>query len=650
MICKNCGREIPNDFKTCPICGADTGVIENDSPVGEEPDTIEIVEPIINSTDNDVVNNADSIEEDLVSDVAEELVENNRLTEESEIRNNSIDEADDLAHSEESSVEVEEDDDDMSKAFAEFEAQMNAPSEKSAETTTTDTINQEDASSFNGTDEQSKSTNEPGKESVDPDTKKDTGATGNNIGDKIKKAKDIGSKVTEKSRKTVPAEAITSLVKWDALILVLSIIWSALGGIGVAVLIGILAIAVLDFVLIQRARIGKSEDKGKGSNKRFVAIAVIALALTCVGSYLIAPANAAMRSIKAGDVDSAKATIESKIKGRNVQEKLFDSNVDRYYKSVVSDYKAGKIDAAEVKEMLYPLSEILDSKAGDKISALITSIDAYNQGKAFFDNKNYIDAISLLSKVVKDHPKYQDAQDMIEKAKETYKKDLFAKVGSPSNLDECVSALELLKDASEALKDDQEIIAKQDEIKTVYITLLDKEVNSKLADYDYEGANDLVNTAKKLVGDDAEIGKLQSLVNDSKPKTLSSFHIINEDNTFTDNDVVDTYGNEYDANNSLIIKVWSQRDTEAYATYNIGSESKHIRGTIAVGDDSEEDFDGTIHVLSNHGELFTQRVTRNSKPINIDLDVSDTDTLTFRIDGNEAFEIGYIIIGNMMVY
>lgn len=648
MICKNCGREIPKDVERCPVCNILIGLEKSKDPdINEIHDTSDKNE---SGAAKAMPAEVGTLEEDI--SVAESIkMERNDADTESSKDTDSLLSKENLANGPEKEEEITDasgkDDDDMSRAFALFEEQMNAATETGTETGNVieETGSHEDVSAMIEDDiRQDKDSAESEEEHADSDPEK-AAASSDTTGDKI--SKDIGEKNPDGVTKDISAETITDLVKWDAFILAISIILSSLGGISGAVIIGLLMIAAIDFVIVQRARIGKTKKNEKGANVKFAVIAAIAIMLTCVGSYLIAPANTVMRLIEAKDTGAAKEIVETKIKGRSVQEKLFDRNIDRYYKSVIEDYNGGKLDDTGVKEELNPLIEIMDSEESDKIAAFIASIDAYNQGKVFYDNGNYIEAISLLSKVVKDHQKYQDAQDMIEKAKEKYKEDLFAKVGNPDNLDKCVSALELLEEASDALQDDTEIKQKQDEIKTVYITLLDKEVNDRVNDFDYEGALDIVNKARGLVGEDETISKLQSLVSSIKPEPLSSYHVINGGNVFQQ-DCVDTYGNKYNKNNCIVFTVYSVKEDNSYVTFNIGPESKHIRGTIAVYDSSWKDFECTLHILSDNGELYTERISRDTKPISIDLDVSDTETLTFRADDCEGY--GHIILGNIMVY
>ena len=460
----------------------------------------------------------------------------------------------------------------------------------------------------------------------------------------------VNNKKTPKPKKSnVDAKGIIkSIIRWDALIAIITLIVYGVGGLKFATYIGLITLILVDIMLVRKAW-------AKSINKRmpgivFVLIAIILIALSGVGSYFISPAYAATRALNRGDSDSAKAIISQKIDGNAVQEAVVNRSVDSYYKKTIDDYSSGAIGENEAKKKLYPLTELPNSDTGKKAAEIIKSIDAYNQGKAFYDNKNYTDAISMLSQVSKDFPKYDDAQDMINKSKETYKTDLINNVGSPSSLDECTKALELLTAASEALPDDEDIKIKKDEVTTTYLTLLEKEVNNRLNDLDYEGAMELVSKAKSLLGDNETVNKLQSAIGENQPKTLSSFHIVNEDYSLTDDEVVDTYGNTYDPNNSLILKMWGMKNHDAYATYNVGTSSKIVKGTISVGDASDNEFEGTFSIEVNGIEVEKKTITRDTKPFEISVDVSDTDTITFKGVGKPNYETGYVILGDIMVY
>lgn len=475
-----------------------------------------------------------------------------------------------------------------------------------------------------------------------------------NTAEKVAKVEKKEKPHKQKSSNGSAGAVFKSIIKWDVLIAIITAIIYFVGGIKYALYIGVAAGVLVDFLLIASAR--KNPGKKPLHRVVFIVVAALLIALSGAGSYFVSPANAATRALNNGDSDSAKAIILQKIEGNAVQEAIFNRSVENYYKKTVDEYSSDSISDNEVKNKLSVLGDVLNTDTGKKAAAFIKSIDAYNQGKTFYDNKNYTDAILMLSQVSRDFPKYNEAREMISSSKQTYKDDLFKKIGAPATLEECVNALELLKEATAALPDEKDIILKQEEVSNLYLALLKEEVNKRLSEYDYDGASELVSTARELIGEKEELGSLTTMIIESKPIPLKDLlPEINAEELSkpTENsfETLDSLGNEYSKDNTFMLKSNAFHDEDAYVIFNVGENSKRLKGTIACQhEDTHNQFKATVIIETTEEKRYT--LDREHK-IDIDTSLAGTDRVKITVINNNKDKLssnGKVLLGDFYVY
>ena len=662
MICKNCGKEIPNDMINCPVCGKETGLVSKHEEVRsvEKDEGLIPNETITETSDAIVPENIESgsserDNEIVLNDQDDELEVNVEHNESNE--KELLDNADDTDESNELVLEESED---MAKAFAAFEKQMQQ-SDIQQEYSTDDDSEKEIENASVSTDESKMDAQEYEMPAEEGNNTKENRSPATTAMSKLFRRAERGQEENVATAGAVKADTIKAIIKWDLLILVVSLLLSQLGGIGIMLLLGVLAIAGLDFVMIQKDRIGNSgsEKPSITTNKNFALIAAIAILIAAVGSFVIAPANSAMRAINNDDTESAKTIINKKIDGHGIQEALFEKRVDNIYKNAVEDYKNEKIDDSEVKSVMHKLSDILgkDNIIGKKAESFIGSIDAFNQGKAFYDSKNYPDAMKMLSSVSKDYPKYEKAQEMIANSKDTYKKEMIASIGATNSLDKCEAALETLNEGLKVLPEDSEIELKKKEVSTAYLAIVDKEVKAALDVYDNEKANTIVSTAIKLVGDNETLSNLKKTIAENQPVSLYTLPIINEQNTEeVYQSIKDNFGNEYRECDAYTFRLY-RFDKDGFVTYNTAGNYRRMKGVIAFETDAASDFGVDISIEDANGQsLLKKKITKNSDPITVDVPLDGTERVTIKAsyfyagEGYDFSSGGYVIIGNFKVY
>ena len=448
-------------------------------------------------------------------------------------------------------------------------------------------------------------------------------------------------------------QALKSIIKWDVLITILSSIVYFIGGLKYAMHIGIVAVVLVDILLIARA----TSKKKKLPIVAFTVLALLLIAMAAVGSYFISPANAATRALNSEDADSAQSIIQSKIEGNPVQEKIFTRSVSNYYDKVVKDYSENQ-DDKEVKKKLQPLTKITSSVIGKKATNFIASIDAYTQGKEAYDNKEYVNAVKLLAKVADDFPHYASTQEMISGARDAYKNNLLEEVGAPKTLEECEKALKILYEGTKAFSNDSDIESKANEVKTTYQNMLDSEVKKYIESYESNKAYELIANARELLGNTDEIEELSKLVADVQPISLYTLPIINKANyadTPYDN-VKDTYGNEYQKDSAYLIEINHVQDESGYVKYNTSGGYRRIKGTIAVEEKAGEKYNVDIVIEDQNGQHLKKfTLTRDTKPVDIDINISGVESITFNVKNNNGNIYttpgsGKVILGNFDVY
>lgn len=172
--------------------------------------------------------------------------------------------------------------------------------------------------------------------------------------------------------------------------------------------------------------------------------------------------------------------------------KLFCLNGDLsgYFKNKIdiisADIKNKKISS---EDALIQLSEIkrYNLISNDDINSIATSIDLiqdsiknYNSGVNYFNNKQYVDAISCLKKVSSLDINYIDSIIYLNDSRDKFKESLFTYCDTLVDNDHYSEALSKISDNSSILGSDTDINQKVSDIKTKQQEYLDK--NSAIAE------------------------------------------------------------------------------------------------------------------------------------------------------------------------
>jgi len=189
-----------------------------------------------------------------------------------------------------------------------------------------------------------------------------------------------------------------------------------------------------------------------------VLIIVIATTFVYAGNSLRTFKNA----LKNGDYKEAIKIYDNEIRGNPDKEKQVTSFLKNEIQETLTSYKGGKIT---YNEAINKLQIIINSgfvtedakNALDEVKRINESNIAFENGQKLLANKNYIEGIKELRKVIKDDKNYIKAQELIKNSVDDYKKEVLSKTDDLAKEAEYSSALNIINEALTIIPNDADL-------------------------------------------------------------------------------------------------------------------------------------------------------------------------------------------------
>ena len=274
----------------------------------------------------------------------------------------------------------------------------------------------------------------------------------------------------------------------------------------------------------------KMEDKNENKkNKKNIILIIVGIVIIIAIVEIIKYFNSPVMKFKQNldNVDVSKlqeiySTTQDYDEKKKI-EKIFEDKL----KTIVKEFENGTKgyeDAIEevdrYKEIKGFESDITSSK--ENIEKIKTSKDNFGEGQNYEKDGNMLEAIKSYSKVIElDKSNYQIAQKYIENNKKELKNKILEEVDNLIGNDDYVTANQKLKELQEILKDDNDIIAKSNQIK-------DKAKEQEIEKYKNE-QEITVESAKIIVQDDRYKAlypdMIEVVIKNNSNKTIKDYNV-----------------------------------------------------------------------------------------------------------------------------
>lgn len=432
----------------------------------------------------------------------------------------------------------------------------------------------------------------------------------------------------------------------------------------------------------------KKRNKGKIVFFSVLVILVVAV-IAGISLYFTSPAHQLTSRLKKQDYERVESIYSSKVKGDMIQRFLANRMLQSGITGIMEDYGANKVDFDQAKDYLTTVGKLEGIDAAeeakfqlDKLSKLSKSKSAYEAAEAYYAAGDYAAAISQYQNVAQeDTENYENAQNQIKNATDSYRSQILEKVGTPSTADQYKTAIALVETALKVMPDDAELTSKLNELKSGYAanvkTVAMTEGTDALAAQNYAKAFSLIQAALELNPEDSELLTLLSSsetdyenyiidvvdgylsednynkaitelttalkvlpnseklnekldsVKTSQPISLTTLTPINGGFEWDDGTPEDPFGNVFnDAVNFAIFSAyWSD---EYSAEYRLYGEYSELRFSVAPHKEIPEDGDSQVQIYADDHLIFTSDTIRRK---------TDRKDYTIKINNTEYIKI-----------
>ena len=411
---------------------------------------------------------------------------------------------------------------------------------------------------------------------------------------------------------------------------------------------------------------------------------VLAVAGTVVGilSWYNAPMQKFTRALDAYDYSAVTQMLP---RLSDAERASLYTKMEEYAETVYDRYNRGEAEYGDSYELLDRLQRLFpDAKvngAADRIAALKISKDAFREGQKLEQQGDIAGAIGRYGEVIREDTNYDAAQKQSEAIKATYKAQVLEEAQKCADAKDFPGAKAVLENSAAILGDDADIAEKLESLgqaelddyvenllktaKTLVddndyagaIGLLtdatkkdpriDKQIEAYQDEYrekrldeaakhaevsDYEEAVAVLEKARELLGDDAEILAKIEEYKSLYPVRLIDLSPIGGADCASGWTATDVSGNTYSS--GLSFTLYPILVTSVATEYAPYGQYRLLSGTWVVESDSTDDFSATVRIYVDGSLQYeVSALTRNSQPIDLNLQIGGAQTVRIEVDG-----------------
>ena len=341
------------------------------------------------------------------------------------------------------------------------------------------------------------------------------------------------------------------------------------------------------------------------------------------------------------------------------------------------------VQRMNIPDLIVPLAE-----ASTKLDSLYSSNSAFESGKEYYENENYLYALQYLDRVSEESPNYAEANRMKEECLSSYRAELEKQVkqytdngdyqSAVSYLESCrysvsdiPSALEIvntmiadvgvtgvLGEAQELLdqgdlagalerveefEDDYNISDPRlddfsEKAKTDYLEIVLRKAEELANQQNYLSALKMIENAQEVISD-PRLDTLKEKILAEKPTYLSEIYLTNSTRftlVDTGDALLDTVGNSYPVGNLY------RAEYNSVGEYNLSYRYNRLSGTIAV-ENSSDDATAVLRIIGDDVTLYSVDLKRAMTPVTFDVDVSSVNWLKITVSDHNHGTIKAIL-------
>lgn len=271
----------------------------------------------------------------------------------------------------------------------------------------------------------------------------------------------------------------------------------------------------------------------------------------------------------------------------------------------------------------------------------------YELGVAFKNNEDYKNAILELSKIEASSTYYEEAQKIVDIAKESYVNAVLNEVKQCNSVEDFEKSFQKMYEAEEILEFSTDISLELAETEELYRTSLLKKAEVAFETDGWEEAISALEEGFEWLPDDSLIESEIRKYEEYAPVYIYNMPIFEGDDWTIYDSVEDNLGNTY--NNA----VSSSYFKDEIRTYKMNGEYKRIKGTLFVRkEERNTDWGTLLQIIGDGNLLYSAQVSGGDEPISFNVDISNIEELSiiYIWMASATYTSGFTAIGDFAVY
>ena len=271
----------------------------------------------------------------------------------------------------------------------------------------------------------------------------------------------------------------------------------------------------------------------------------------------------------------------------------------------------------------------------------------YELGVAFKNNEDYKNAILGLSKIEASSTYYEEAQNIVDIAKESYVNAVLNEVKQCNSVEDFEKSFQKMYEAEEILEFSTDISLELAETEELYRTSLLKKAEVAFETDGWEEAISVLEEGFEWLPDDSLIESEIRKYEEYAPVYIYNMPIFEGDDWTIYDSVEDNLGNTY---NNAVSSSYFKDETR---TYKMNGEYKRIKGTLFVRkEERNTDWGTLLQIIGDGNLLYSAQVSGGDEPISFNVDISNIEELSifYTWMASATYTSGFTAIGDFAVY
>lgn len=271
----------------------------------------------------------------------------------------------------------------------------------------------------------------------------------------------------------------------------------------------------------------------------------------------------------------------------------------------------------------------------------------YELGVAFKNNEDYKNAILELSKIEASSTYYEEAQNIVDIAKESYVNAVLNEVKQCNSVEDFEKSFQKMYEAEEILEFSTDISLELAETEELYRTSLLKKAEVAFETDGWEEAISVLEEGFEWLPDDSLIESEIRKYEEYAPVYIYNMPIFEGDDWTIYDSVEDNLGNTY---NNAVSSSYFKDETR---TYKMNGEYKRIKGTLFVRkEERNTDWGTLLQIIGDGNLLYSAQVSGGDEPISFNVDISIIEELSifYTWMASATYTSGFTAIGDFAVY